>query len=157
MAIHINRAQIAAALQGVKEVYDELEARPIERSCQRLGQCCYFKKTGETPYLTKGEALYIVQALREGKRMKLPKKYDGSCPLLSENNHCMVYENRPFGCRTHFCEAAGGMYKRREVIDLIRKLEDIDLALAGRGAIKLPAAIQEAITSPHGPRPLDGV
>lgn len=58
---------------------------------------------------------------------------------------CRIYEGRPFGCRTHFCEAAGGPYSRREVIDLIRRLEEIDHDLSGRGAMSLPAALSAVI------------
>jgi len=144
---HVSRSQMEESLQGVREVYNALATRPIERSCQRLGECCYFKKTGLTPYLTKGEALLAAKALRASGRTKLPKRSDGACPLLGENYHCMIYENRPFGCRTHYCNAAGGPYSRREVIDLIRKLEEIDVSLKGRGPIQLPAAIQDALSS----------
>ena len=51
----------------------------------------------------------------------------------------------PFGCRTHFCGAAGGPYKRREVVDLIRRLEDIDTALGGVGPRTLPVAVKESL------------
>ena len=45
----------------------------------------------------------------------------------------MIYEGRPLACRTHFCVPAGGALPRREVIDLIHALEDIDAALAAGG------------------------
>ena len=41
----------------VKAIYAELDRRPLERNCTALTTCCRFKLTGETPYLTKGEAL----------------------------------------------------------------------------------------------------
>lgn len=53
----------------------------------------------------------------------------------------MIYESRPFGCRTHFCAAAGGPYARRDVIDLIRRLEEIDQKLGGDGPRALCGAI----------------
>jgi len=131
--------------QEVRTVYEELAARPVERSCQRLGECCYFKKTGLTPYLTKGEAVTAAKALRAAGRTQLPKRTDGACPLLDAANRCLIYRDRPFGCRTHYCEAAGGPYARREVLDLIRKLEEIDRKLGGNGPVPLPAALEAAL------------
>ena len=54
----------------------------------------------------------------------------------------MIYEGRPLACRTHFCVPAGGALPRREVIDLIHALEDIDAALGGDGAARLPEAVE---------------
>jgi len=129
----------------VKQVYADLAARPVDRSCQRLGECCSFKQTGLTPYLTKGEAVVAAKALRVAGRTKLPVRDDGSCPMLASTNRCLIYKDRPFGCRTHFCEAAGGPYARKEVIDLIHRLEEIDRQIGGRGPRALPAAITEAL------------
>ena len=42
-------------------------------------------------------------------------------------------------------EAAGGAYERHEVIDLIRRLEDVDAKVGGQGAMSLPAAIAGAL------------
>jgi hypothetical protein len=58
---------------------------------------------------------------------------------------CMIYEGRPFGCRTHFCAAAGGPMARREVLDLIRRLETVDAQLGGDGPRKLPGAVAAAL------------
>ncbi len=129
----------------VRTVYEELAARPVERSCQRLGECCYFQQTGLTPYLTKGEAVVAAKALRATGRTQLPKRDDGACPLLDATNRCLIYRDRPFGCRTHYCKAAGGPYGRREVLDLIHKLEEVDRKLGGRGPVPLPAAVEQAL------------
>jgi hypothetical protein len=58
---------------------------------------------------------------------------------------CLIYQARPFGCRTHFCEAAGGPYSRREVLDLIRRLERVDAKLGGNGPRPLPDAVDEGL------------
>ena len=95
----------------------------------------HFKLTGLTPYLTKGEALLAAKAFRATGRRELPQKADGSCPLLHpQTGRCLIYADRPFGCRTHFCASAGGPYARRDVLDLIRRLEAVDAALGGAGA-----------------------
>jgi Fe-S-cluster containining protein len=138
------------AMAQVRAVYAELEQRPVERQCVRRTQCCQFKLTGEVPYLTEGEALVAAVALRAAGQHKIAPKADGTCPILdSQTGLCQIYDSRPFGCRTHFCGAAGGPYKRREVVDLIRRLEDIDTALGGVGPRTLPVAVKEALVSAH--------
>ena len=138
-------------LDEVRNVYADLAGRPIQRNCIRQTECCHFKLTGRTPYLTKGEALLAAKAFRATGRKSLPANGDGSCPMLQpESGCCLIYESRPFGCRTHFCSAAGGPFARHEVIDLIRRLEDVDLALKGRGPVPLPRAVADALDELSG-------
>jgi Fe-S-cluster containining protein len=130
----------------VHSVYRDLATRPIERDCQLRTECCHFKLTGKTPYLTRGEAMLAARALKATGRKTLPTRNDGACPLLDpSNSRCLIYEDRPFGCRTHFCAAAGGPYARREVVDLIRRLETIDEQLGGDGPHMLPQAVSAAL------------
>ncbi|MEP6603057.1 MAG: YkgJ family cysteine cluster protein [Spartobacteria bacterium] len=137
---------LEVALKEVRNVYVDLAQRPIERSCMRQTECCHFKLTGRTPYLTKGEAVLAAKAWRATGRKSLPENADGLCPMLNpETRHCLIYEARPFGCRTHFCGAAGGPYARNEVLDLIRRLEDVDLALNGSGPRTLQNAVANAL------------
>jgi Fe-S-cluster containining protein len=135
--------ELQLALNEVCKVYADLSLQPIERNCVRVKECCHFKLTGRTPHLTKGEALVAAKALRATGRTQLPENATGACPLLdSATGNCLIYESRPFGCRTHFCAAAGGPYARREVIDLIRRLETVDAEVGGSG----PRLLQNAIT-----------
>lgn len=137
------------AVEKVRAVYEELERRPIERACELRSECCHFKLTGETPYLTAGEALVVAEALHGSGHARLQERPEGECPLLdSRTLKCRVYEARPFGCRTHFCSAAGGPYPRRAVVDLIRRLEDVDVALGGNGGRSLPGAVRDALSTP---------
>jgi Fe-S-cluster containining protein len=139
------------ALNEVRHVYNDLAARPIDRNCVRLKECCHFKLTGRTPYLTKGEALVAAKALRATGRTQLTTSRSGACPLLDETTgNCLIYEARPFGCRTHFCAAAGGPYSRREVVDLIRRLEAVDEMLGGSGPRLLQNAVAEALRALPG-------
>src|ERR1700730_4452091 len=143
---HRNSILEQTALDEVRNVYVDLAQRPIERNCVRKTECCHFKLTGRTPYLTKGEALLAAKALRATGRKSLPQNADGSCPMLErETGHCLIYEARPFGCRTHFCAAAGGPIARRDVIDLIRRLEYVDLTLDGNGPRAFRNAVAEAL------------
>ncbi len=143
------RLTTAAAIDAVQQIYRELAARPIERNCVTRTECCRFRLTGRTPFLTKGEALTAAKAWRATGRTKLPdtaESADGACPLLDPaTGKCRIYEGRPFGCRTHFCAAAGGPYARREVVDLIHRLEDLDRQLGGESAQPLPAAVERAL------------
>ncbi len=135
------------ALDQVRQIYRDLEVRPIDRDCRLRTQCCHFKLTGKTPHLTRGEALLAVRALKATGRKSLPTRTDGACPLLDpQTARCLIYQDRPFGCRTHFCAAAGGSYARREVIDLIHRLETIDETLGGDGPRPLPAALRTALS-----------
>ena len=142
----MRREEIQHALGEVRAVYVALAGRPLERSCQARTECCRFQLTGLTPQLTKGEALVAAKGLRATGRKQLPESPDGACPLLQPaTGKCMIYADRPFGCRTHFCDAAGGPYSRREVVDLIRRLEEVDRKLGGDGARKIQAAVAAAL------------
>jgi len=134
------------ASQDVRQVYADLALRPIQRNCVRLTECCHFKLTGRTPFLTKGEALEAARGLRATGRTGLPENPTGACPMLdSTTGNCLIYESRPFGCRTHFCAAAGGPYARRDVLDLIRRLEAIDAQLGGTGPRIFQNAVADAL------------
>jgi Fe-S-cluster containining protein len=138
--------ELDVAVAEVRAVYAALDERPVERACTRLKQCCQFKLTGRTPYLTKGEALVAARAFRATGRTTLVETPDGVCPVLDQRTgNCLIYRDRPFGCRTHFCAAAGGPYARREVADLIHRLEAVDARLHGDGASALPNALRRAL------------
>ena len=134
------------ALTAVRSVYADLSRRPLTRNCLQRTECCQFRITGKVPQLTRGEALLAAHAFRASGRKSLPVKKDGSCPLLrEENGTCLIYESRPFGCRTHFCQAAGGPMDRQEVLDLIRRLEEIDRLLGGDGPHPIAPAMEQAM------------
>jgi hypothetical protein len=133
-------------LAEVRAVYQELARRPLQRDCRARTECCQFNLTGLTPHLTKGEALLAAKAFRATGRKNFPDADDGICPMLNRaTGRCLIYADRPFGCRTHFCDAAGGPYARKEVLDLIRRLEDLDVRLKGDGPRKLFAAVADAL------------
>jgi Fe-S-cluster containining protein len=136
--------RVNEAIAAVREVYAQLASRPVGRNCIRRTECCQFRFTGNTPWLTDAEALLAAKAFRASGRTRLPQPADGSCPMLEgRSGRCLIYADRPFACRTHFCEAAGGPYKRREVLDLIRRLEAISATVGGTG----PRPIQSALAA----------
>ena len=138
---------LQAAAAEVRAIYREWEARPIERNCTGLSDCCRFKMTGRTPFLTRGEALVAALAWRAAGRTSVPETADGACPFL-KGSRCQIYDGSPFGCRTHFCEAAGGPAARKDVRDLIQRLEAIDARLGGNGGVNLPGAVASAMEGP---------
>jgi Fe-S-cluster containining protein len=89
--------------------------------------------------------LYLAKGIRASGRTQLKAHPDGACPLLGRDGRCTVYAHRPFGCRTHFCEAAGGMYPRKHLADLIHRLEALDEKLGGDGSRPLEAAAADAL------------
>jgi Fe-S-cluster containining protein len=61
-------------------------------------------------------------------RVTLPVVTDErTCPLLDASGRCAIYDARPLGCRTFFCDRAteGGKVKQREVNALVRRIQDI--------------------------------
>jgi len=139
------RAVREAVEAVVERIYGDLAEVRAERSCQSMAQCCHFQLTGKTPHLTKGEALYLARGLKASGRTRVPESAEGACPLLGTAQRCVAYAHRPFGCRTHFCPAAGGTFERKCVIELIHQLEALDERLGGDGAKPLPQALKEAL------------
>lgn len=136
----------ATFLAEVRSVYAELAQRPVQRNCLRRTECCQFQLTGKIPQLTRGEALLAAQAFRATGRKTLPQRPDGACPMLqADTGKCLIYEARPFGCRTHFCQKAGGPIERYEVLPLIRRLEKMDRELGGDGPHALPQSVAQAL------------
>jgi Fe-S-cluster containining protein len=142
----MQRDQLQHVTAEVRAVYAELVKRPLERVCRARTECCQFRLTGLTPHLTAGEALVAAKAFRATGRKELPPAEAAACPLLKrETGRCLIYADRPFGCRTHFCAAAGGPYPRKLVLDLIRRLENVDQQLGGAGPRKIEVALAFAL------------
>ena len=142
----MRREELQNALNEVRAVYADLAKRPVARNCVARTECCQFQFTGLTPQLTKGEALVVAKGFRATGRKELPESADGACPFLKrETGRCLIYADRPFGCRTHFCEAAGGPHPRKQILDLIRRLEEADKKLGGDGPRKIQAAVADAL------------
>jgi len=121
------------AIREVRAIYSDVERLDVSRNCIARTTCCHFRLTGKTPMLTAGEALFAARGVRASGRKSLPQSSDkavGRCPLLGSDDRCTIYQHRPFGCRTHFCAAAGGPYPRKSVQHLIHRLEAIADAVA---------------------------
>jgi hypothetical protein len=56
------------------------------------------------------------------------------CPFLDGDLRCTIYAARPLGCRTFYCHRASGPpVARRELADLVRRLEDLSPAADAKG------------------------
>lgn len=140
-----SKSEATPDLSEVAAIYQDLEKRVLPRSCQISTRCCRFRLTGQVPFLTLGEALYAAKGVRASGRKEIKPNPEGACPLLGANGFCTIYQHRPFGCRTHFCEAAGGVYPRKHLADLIQRLEALDEKLGGEGSRPLPVAVGDAL------------
>ena len=138
----------ATAELELRSIYAEIERRPLQRDCVLRTGCCHFRLTGRTPLVTNTEALLAAKGVRASGRATLKPHADGACPLLGKDGRCTIYEHRPFGCRTHFCAEAGGPYPRKEVADLIQRLEALDEKIGHHnGSRPFVAALTDALKS----------
>jgi Fe-S-cluster containining protein len=136
-------------LDALAEVYRDADALHWGWSCPASTECCRFGITGREPYVTSIELLAVKRAVAarggmrswkraptaardpEGastSRVALPVVADErTCPMLDAAGRCAVYEARPLGCRTFFCDraTAGGKVKQRDVNALVRRIQDI--------------------------------
>jgi Fe-S-cluster containining protein len=141
-------APIKPLLDELREIYAEIERRPLARQCELRTGCCHFRQTGKTPIVTRIEALFAAQGVRASGRKQLTPHPDGTCPMLGKNGKCQMYAHRPFGCRTHFCAAAGGPYPRKHVADLIHRMEALDEKLGWHdGSRPFEDAVEDALQS----------
>ncbi|HVU03197.1 MAG TPA: YkgJ family cysteine cluster protein [Polyangiaceae bacterium] len=137
-----DRTHEDALLGELRAIFAEADALHAGRTCATSTECCRFGVTGREPYVTSIEAAAVERAVRarggalSPKRRALPLSGDAArervCALLSDRGRCSVYESRPFGCRTFFCERA--TKAARPTRDAERALVDRLRALAERHA-----------------------
>lgn len=130
------RAQALRRLAAIYRQADEVYAR---FRCPASAECCQLTRRGRQPWLWPLELAALEGALRRQGRSMPPARADGGCPLLDEaGQRCTVYQDRPFGCRTYFCErASGGRHPLEATVELSIRLQalaveaDPDAAAAG--------------------------
>jgi Fe-S-cluster containining protein len=109
-------------------IYAEVDALLEGASCDASTDCCRFGVTGREPYLTAVEIAELERASRARggipKRRRLPVAGERRCAFLSDEGRCWVYDARPFGCRTFFCDRAvlPGRSPRAAIARLTRDL-----------------------------------
>jgi len=134
-------------LAELHAVYRDADRLYAGWSCPSSTECCRFGMTGREPYLTSIELGAVRKAVgaRGGMRswkaappaadptwgarkVVLPVVRDErTCPLLDAAGRCAVYQARPLGCRTFFCDRAepGARVKQPELNALVRRIQAI--------------------------------
>src|SRR2546430_11615656 len=87
--------KLQTALAEVRQVYLDLAQKPIQRNCLRKTECCHFKLTGRTPYLTKGEAVVAAEAVTPPRPKTVTGKTDGSWPKRPHKKSQSLIFQRP--------------------------------------------------------------
>jgi hypothetical protein len=127
------------ALKEVRAVYRQADAAYAPFSCPASGECCQLSRTGRQPWLWRPEW----ELLSRGRPLPPPRE-DGGCPYLDAAGlRCTVYADRPFGCRTFFCERIRGPARQpaETVGALLERLERVSQRVAP--ALKAPRPLLE--------------
>jgi Fe-S-cluster containining protein len=113
----------ARALQELRAIYRQADAAYAPFSCPASGECCQLAKTKRQPWLWAPEWLLLAR-----HHPLPPPREDGACPYLdAAGKRCTVYADRPFGCRTFFCERIRGPARQPSdtVSALLTRLERV--------------------------------
>lgn len=166
-------AERVTPLDELVALYREVDALYVGARCPASSECCRFGITGREPQVTSVEIALLERALaqRGGKlsarRRALPLAQaskqrsktargtrepralslvdERTCPLLEQPGRCAVYEARPLGCRTFYCERAElEPPARRALSDVVRQLQAIALRHAPDG--DRPRALTRALS-----------
>jgi uncharacterized protein len=136
-------------LRELEVVYRDVDAQLSNDTCPASTECCRFGITGREPYVTSIEVALVERAVarrggaralgrapaplesptpadRKDKR-RLAMVDEEPCPLLDMKGRCSVYDARPFGCRTYFCERAtrSSDLGQRDINEFVRRIKDI--------------------------------
>jgi hypothetical protein len=139
------------ALRELLAIYRQADAAYAPFSCPASGECCQLAKTQRQPWLWYPEWQLLAS------RHPLPlRREDGGCPYLDAvGRRCTVYADRPFGCRTFFCERIQGPARQPvgTVDALLRRLEAVSQRV--RPALTGPRPLLEWHSQALAPEPLE--
>jgi Fe-S-cluster containining protein len=133
------RARERELLDALGRIYREVDAAYAGHRCPTSTDCCRFGVTGREPYVTSLELLAVRRAIaaRGGvlsdRRKALPLypgevKDERPCPLLDRHGKCSIYDARPLGCRTFWCERAEFAERavpRESVASFVRRIQEL--------------------------------
>ncbi|MGQ0504086.1 MAG: YkgJ family cysteine cluster protein [Myxococcaceae bacterium] len=94
-------------------------------ACPATAECCQLAQRQREPWLWPTEWRILFKHV--GGELP-PERADGGCPFLDSSGlRCRVYEARPFGCRTFFCDRRTGPKREpvEQVIALSKRLERV--------------------------------
>lgn len=134
----------AASLEALEALYREVDEAYAATSCPASSECCRFARTGREPYVTSVELALVRRAVsRNGGRTFPPPPplhlarpelpvvtEERACPLMSPQGRCSIYDARPLGCRTFFCERKTSLaeVRHRELLAFVARLKQIAVA-----------------------------
>lgn len=100
-------------------------------SCPASGRCCQLAATGRPPWLWPTEWQVVRAELEAQQRALPPPRQDGGCALLdAAGRRCTIYEARPAGCRTFFCQdGVGPRLPGQRTHELLDELKAINIGL----------------------------
>lgn len=120
-------------------------------SCPGSAECCQLATTQRPPWLWPSEWKVLEARLARDRRELPAARADGGCPLLDAGGkRCTVYEDRPLGCRTFFCQRITGPERLPADLTnaLMERLSALNLAVDDRAE---PRSILEWFAlSPRG-------
>ncbi|HCF58936.1 MAG TPA: zinc/iron-chelating domain-containing protein [Myxococcales bacterium] len=103
------RAAERRALKELAAVYRAVDALLAPFTCDRSAACCQLQRPRREPFLFSIELVRLRDGLERAGRPFPAERADGGCRLLDKSGmRCSVYGDRPFGCRTFFCEKGRG-------------------------------------------------
>jgi Fe-S-cluster containining protein len=111
---------------ALRALYREADQLLDGWTCAASTDCCHFARTGREPLVWPNEWALLDRAIsaRGVARKALPVLDERRCPLLGPDQRCTVYEVRPFGCRTFFCDRGEGptRWPRAALVEVGRKI-----------------------------------
>lgn len=119
-----DKTALRRALLETRAVYRLADAAYAPYSCPASGECCQLSKTRREPWLYPSEW----KILRETGALPAARP-DGGCRYLdASGRRCSVYADRPFGCRTFFCDRIRGPLQQpgQAVDSLLRRLDALN-------------------------------
>lgn len=120
-----------SALRETHAVLDAAAKAWAKSSCPGSAECCHLAVTKRPPWLWPTEWQVVEQALAAQGRSVPPPRADQACRLLdSAGQKCTIYDARPFGCRTFFCDKRTGPKEpAAETNALLDQLATLNIAL----------------------------
>lgn len=124
--------QLADARDETLRVLEAASALYAPFSCAATAECCQLATTQRDPWLWPTEWQRVLDRLEDDGRTLPDPRSDGGCPFLdAAGKRCTVYADRPFGCRTYFCQRRKGPGREpaEKVNALLSQLTAINVGL----------------------------
>jgi Fe-S-cluster containining protein len=104
----LERAAIAIAIrEGNQKITDYTQ----NGECVSCAECCSRMLPMTSDELARLKAMVAKENIKSNTFIKIPQiGVDWTCPLLSQDKRCRIYENRPSICRSFCCHKESADY-----------------------------------------------